>query len=173
MSRDPAPWGKEVLAALLGGGGSSLYFGVHNSLFRSMTGGRARMMTRCQSSPLFSPCMQALAHPRASSATARCWTTARRPGGAAMGLNAEEQALVARARRGGGTLASSQPQDSAQASDTGTSVTASPYPEVASVRQLELLGSIDALLHAPPPPSESSLMRALSIITEHREREER
>ncbi len=90
-----------------------------------------------------------------------------------MGLNAEEQALVARARRGGGTLASSQPQDSAQASDTGTSVTASPYPEGASVRQLELLGSIDALLHAPPPPSESSLMRALSIITEHREREER
>ena len=76
-------------------------------------------------------------------------------------LSTEEKAILRRAR-GGHVAAACQPRHVAPTSSA-------PYPP-ASLETLALLGTIDALLKAPPAPARSTLLQVLAIIEECRER---
>ena len=81
-------------------------------------------------------------------------------------LTAEEADVIARARIG--TRASAA-QPSKLSSSCVSASSASHYPAGLSATTLQLLGTIDALLKAPPPPARWALLRALSILEEHEE----
>ena len=96
-------------------------------------------------------------------------------------LTQEEKAIIRRARGGhvpsrGGTSTVRQqvPSFSAQPplwpKQEASSYAGGQYP-AASVRTLELLGRIDALLKAPPTPKRSTLLNVLSILEDNRERQ--
>eukprot|EP00962_Isochrysis_galbana_P053708 scaffold25203_cov118-Isochrysis_galbana.AAC.5 len=85
------------------------------------------------------------------------------------GQNAEERAILQRAR---GSRRTHQPlPDTAYRSAGAEAVAAPPAPApypAASARTLQLLGTIDALLRAPPQPPRWALLKALAVLEEHR-----
>ena len=79
-------------------------------------------------------------------------------------LNDEELQVLRRAQKGGvkAQVGGVRPSRSVAVRPAA----ASPYP-AADARTLGLLGQIDALLKAPPPPPQWALLRALSILEKH------
>jgi hypothetical protein len=83
--------------------------------------------------------------------------------------NAEERAILQRARGSRRTHPALPDMAYRSAEAVAASPAApTPYPPAASARTLQLLGTIDALLRAPPQPPRWALLKALSVLEEHR-----
>ena len=76
----------------------------------------------------------------------------------------EERAILKRARGSNSSWPSNDQQDTC-VSPSPPDTTEPIYPE-ADVHTLALLGSIDALLKAPPPPPRWALLKALAVLEE-------
>ena len=85
----------------------------------------------------------------------------------AAAMNAEQRAIISRARLGGRGGA----RKPSRAALDEMPVTQGPYPAGASTRTLGLLGKMDALLKAEPQPPRWALLRVLSLLEEERDRE--
>mmetsp|Transcript_34681 Transcript_34681/g.69050 ORF Transcript_34681/g.69050 Transcript_34681/m.69050 type:complete len:94 (+) Transcript_34681:35-316(+) len=81
-------------------------------------------------------------------------------------LTAEELALLRRAQKGGtrAPKGDGMRNDVPQQSWVRTPTAAAPAYPSADAQTLSLLGQIDALLKAPPPPPRWALLRALSVL---------
>jgi len=80
------------------------------------------------------------------------------------GHAAEERAILERAR---GSRRTRQPVPPASAAAVVPQLASLPYPP-APAQTLQLLGTIDALLKAPPRPPRFALLKALAVLEEHR-----
>ena len=83
------------------------------------------------------------------------------------GLTAEEAAVLKRAQSGLRRSAPTAGRGGGSSYRDEQIVSSSKYPAAAEPKTLELLGTLDALLKAPPQPPRWALLQVLSVLEQN------